>query len=204
MPTVGYGYESRFTSEARSRRRWLASHALAGGDRPPVHAARAEGRAGSGSVRRRSAVGVRPHAVPRRRKRGERDSRHPAARRREPSLVCATGGHERGLGGVRAPRWPAAPLRRVRDTRLAASQRDDDAAWRRRRGVPRAPLRAAGATEAGAPAALSLNEIGRDRNTAPQDWSARAAADAVGRRRLRSSDRGVVVSLQRVADSGRR
>ena len=58
-----YGYESRFTSEAadpdRDGRR---DHAPARGDRPPVHPARAEGRAGAGGVRRQSAVGVRPHA----------------------------------------------------------------------------------------------------------------------------------------------
>ena len=117
----GYGYEARFTSEAadpdRDGRR---AHAPAGGDRPPVHAPRAEGRAGAGGVRRRSAVGVRPRAFPRRRGSGERDLRAPPTGRGEPSLVSAPFGDDLGLGAVRAQRRPAAPLRRVRDARVAA------------------------------------------------------------------------------------
>ena len=140
------------------------AHAPAGGDGPPVHAARAEGRAGAGDVRRRSAVGVRPHALPRRRTRG---ARSPGILQRgaeslplsAPLLVTSSGWvlFERSVGRLR--HFDAfAMLASLR------AQREDDAACRRRGGVPGTPLRPAHASEAGA----SRRTLPRGKSGGPQ------------------------------------
>ena len=159
------------------------AHAPAGGDRPPVPAARSEGRPGACRVRRRSSLGVRPRALPRRRGSGQPDLRVPPAGRGEPSLVSAPVGDDLGLGAVRAQDRPAAPLRRVRDARFAARRRECHAACRRRGSVPGAPLRPAHAPAARAPRRSVSRRARRDAGAAPQDRTARPARGRLGRRR---------------------